>query len=94
MELSNLKVGIALTGSFCTLTQVIDEIRNLKQKGLDIYPIVSPAVMNSDTRFGKSNDIITEIETITKKKVICSIVEAEPWSKRFFGCYGYLSVYR
>ena len=39
---------------------------------------MSEASYNIDTRFGKANDFIDQIETITNKKIINTIAEAEP----------------
>ena len=78
MLLKDVKVGLGLTGSFCTFKQVIPEIQRLIDEGADVSPIMSEASYNIDTRFGKANDFIDQIETITNKKIINTIAEAEP----------------
>lgn len=77
MELKGLKVGLAVTGSFCTLSKVINLAKDLVNCGINVYPIVSDNVYKTDTRFYKAKDFIKEFEEITKKQVIKSIVEAE-----------------
>jgi len=78
MLLEGLKIGFALTGSFCTFDKVIPEIENIVNEGAEVFPIISESVDNFDTRFGKSNDFKEQIKSITKKSIISSIVDAEP----------------
>ena len=74
----NLKVGYAMCGSFCTLKRAVEEIKVLKEKDFDIYPIMSPITYSTDTRFGKASDFISEVEEICGKKIICTVKDAEP----------------
>lgn len=76
--LKNLKVGFALTGSFCTIPQVITVVRDLIEEGCDVYPILSEIVASTDTRFTNAADLIHTLETISGKVVITNIKEAEP----------------
>ncbi|MBO8128834.1 MAG: dipicolinate synthase subunit B [Peptococcaceae bacterium] len=78
MRLKGVKVGLALTGSFCTLNQVIKEVDRLLAEGADIYPIVSPNVATVDTRFGMAQHWKETLEAKTGHKVISTIVDAEP----------------
>lgn len=78
MRLQNIKVGFALTGSFCTFSKVIPEIQKLVNEGAEVFPIMSEASYNIDTRFGNAEDFINRIEEITNKKIISTITEAEP----------------
>lgn len=77
MVLKGKKIGFALTGSHCTFSSVIPNIKRLIALGADVYPIASFAVLNTDTRFGAAEDWQQEIEEITGKKIVGSIVEAE-----------------
>lgn len=74
----NLKVGYAMCGSFCTLKRAVEEIKVLKEKDFDIYPIMSPITYSTDTRFGKAADFIGEVEELCGKKIISTVKEAEP----------------
>lgn len=74
----NLKVGYAMCGSFCTLKRAVEEMKVLKEKDFDIYPIMSPITYSTDTRFGKAADFIGEVEEICGKKIISTVKEAEP----------------
>ncbi len=76
--METLTVGFALTGSYCTFSKVIPRIKNLKDEGFNIIPIMSENVASTDTRFGKFEDIRNEIEKITGNITISSIKDAEP----------------
>ncbi len=73
-----LNIGLCLCGSFCTFSRVVEEIRNLKEKGYNIYPIMSYNAESMDTRFGTAEYFRNEIMDITGNKIICGIREAEP----------------
>ena len=72
------KIGFAVCGSFCTFSKVIPIIKRLCEDGYDIIPIMSHTAYTTDTRFGKAEDFISEIEAICSKSIIHSIYEAEP----------------
>ena len=77
-----MKVGFAITSSFCTLNQVLVQVASLKSVGYDIYPIVSENIVKYDTRFGKSSDFINKLEEITGHKIASNIVEAETFGPK------------
>ena len=72
-----MKVGFGITASFCTLDKVILSLAELVDKGYDVYPVISPNIVEYDTRFGKSSDFIKKVEQITGKEIISDIVGAE-----------------
>ena len=78
MELKGIKIGFALTGSFCTFKKVIPKMKELINQGAEIIPIMSFNSYNLDTKFGKAEDFRNEIEHITGNKIIHTIQEAEP----------------
>ena len=78
MAFDGLKIGFALTGSFCTLSKVLTELEKLKEQNADIVPIMSEIVWSTDTRFGKAEDFKSKITQITGKEIIHSIKGAEP----------------
>ena len=73
MDASKIRLGFAFTGSFCTMRKVTDIMKTVKEAGYDIFPIMSETVYSTDTRFGKCNDYITEIEDICGRKIIASV---------------------
>jgi dipicolinate synthase subunit B len=74
----SVRVGFALTGSFCTFTSIIKQMPILINEGFEIVPIMSEISYSTDTRFGNAQDFIDTIEQITGKKIIHTIREAEP----------------
>ncbi len=76
--MSSLTFGFAMCGSFCTFTRAIEQMRRIAEEGYTILPIMSQNAYSTDTRFGKANDFIWEVEDICQNKMIKSIVEAEP----------------
>ena len=78
MNLKDKKIGFVLTGSFCTFSKTILKMKELIEKGAEVIPIMSFNSYNLDTKFGKAQDFINEIEEITGKKIIHTIQEAEP----------------
>lgn len=78
MLLEGKKVGFALTGSFCTFSNTIPQITRLIEEGAEIIPIMSYNSYNMDTKFGKAEDFIKQIEEITKNEIIHTIDSAEP----------------
>lgn len=78
MDLKNKKIGFILTGSFCTFNKVIPKIEKLIKMEAEIIPIMSFNAYNTDTKFGKAQDFIKQIEEITGKNIIHTITDAEP----------------
>lgn len=78
MNFEGVKIGFVLTGSFCTFKKVIPKIKELKEKKASIIPIMSYNAYNLDTKFGKAEDFIIEIENICENKIIHTIQDAEP----------------
>ena len=76
--LEGKRIGFAFTGSFCTFKVVIEELKKIQKMGADIIPIMSYNAYNLDTKFGKAEDFIIEIENICENKIIHTIQDAEP----------------
>lgn len=78
MKLKDKKVGFILTGSFCTFSKTLPEIQNILKEGAEVIPIMSSNAYGMDTKFGKAQEFIDEIEKMTGKKIISTIQGAEP----------------
>ncbi len=78
MDVKDKKIGFVFTGSFCTFSKTIPKMKELIDKGAQIIPIMSYNSYKMDTKFGRAQDFIDKIETITGKKIIHTIQEAEP----------------
>ncbi|GAK10971.1 LOW QUALITY PROTEIN: dipicolinate synthase subunit B [Geomicrobium sp. JCM 19039] len=82
MELKGKRIGFGLTGSHCTLEEVIPLIETLIQRGAEVVPFVSWTVQSTDSKFGKAADWIAAIEKASGHEVINSIVKAEPYGPK------------
>lgn len=71
-------IGYAFCGSYCTIGQSLSQLRALRDGGRDILPIMSDNVYNYDTRFFGAEDLRARVEDICGRKIIHTIVDAEP----------------
>lgn len=78
MNLEGKKVGFIMTGSFCTFKKTIEQLKKIIAEKAEVLPIMSYNAYNMDTKFGKAQDFIDEIENITGNKIIHTIQDAEP----------------
>ena len=76
--MSGRTIGFAVTGSFCTHEKIKKVIEELVNQGEKVIPVFSPICQHTDSRFGKCEDFIKDIQEITKEKGIFTIPEAEP----------------
>ncbi|KJR48327.1 Dipicolinate synthase subunit B [Desulfosporosinus sp. I2] len=87
MKFEGLKIGFAITGSHCTIHEIIQVMKRLVAEGAEVTPIISYSVDSMDTRFGKAEDWKHQFQEITHKKLIHTIPEAEPVGpKKMFDC--------
>ena len=77
-DLKGLKIGYAMTGSFCTFEKSFTQAEILRDMGAELIPIMSENAADTDTRFGTAQNNIKRIENICGKKIISSIKDAEP----------------
>lgn len=75
--IKNIKIGVVVTASHCTLEEIMSPLKKLVEQGCELFPVISNNV-NTDTKFGKGEDWIKQLEDISGKKVIQTIVDAEP----------------
>lgn len=75
--MSCLRIGLALTGSYCCYDKALAEFEAMADK-YDLTAILSETAAATDSRFGKAADFRKRLEEITGKSVIDSIVAAEP----------------
>ncbi len=78
MMLSGLKIAFALTGSHCTILEVLPVMKILVEQGAIISTIFSPSVRDTDTRFGKAIDLRRDVIAITGSEPLTTMVEVEP----------------
>ncbi len=78
MNLEALSVGFAMTGSFCTLEKILVQIESLVNHGINVFPIMSEMVYNTDTRFGSADYFKNKVQELCGRGIIHTIKEAEP----------------
>ena len=62
--LKNKKIGIGLTGSFCSLQKTLAVIKELAALECDLYIFASEKILNCNTRFNKADELIDELEKL------------------------------
>lgn len=75
--MERLRLGMAMTGSFCTWAKVLPVMKRLAET-YEVYPILSPIGYVSDNRFGKAADWISQIEEICGRDIWHTIEQVEP----------------
>lgn len=78
MNWAGRTVGVALTGSHCTYSEVFPQIVRFLEAGASVVPIVSNTLISTDTRFGEGASWVRRLEEACGMHVISSIVDAEP----------------
>jgi len=78
MNWDGLTVGYALSGSHCTLEEIMPQIQRFIDAGANVIPIVSNTLLTIDTRFGTAEKWRSELTRITGNEIISTIVQAEP----------------
>ena len=76
--MEQVKVGFAFCGSVCTFSMAMTALERVKARFGDVPAIVSEAAAANDTRFGPAHEFMREMERICDKRVIDSLVKAEP----------------
>lgn len=78
MKLEGKRIGFVFTGSFCTFRKTINQLKNIIELKAEVLPIMSNNSYTMDTKFGKAQDFIDEIEEVTGRKILHTIQEVEP----------------
>lgn len=78
MSINGLKIGIGITGSFCTFEKVFELLKQLVKEGALVSTVFSPISQNIKCRFGNGEDFLKRAEQITGRTPITTIAGAEP----------------
>ena len=65
-----LRIGFALTGSFCTFSRVLPVIQSLTGDGCVVTPVLSANAGSLDTRFGTAAGWRDRLSTLTGRAPI------------------------
>jgi len=76
--MAEIRIGFAVTGSFCTFKAVFPQMKLLVEKGYQVTPIMSENAYSTDTRFGNARDWVQQAQEMTGQPVIHTIAQAEP----------------
>jgi len=71
-------IGLALTGSHCTLEETLGHAERFVGEGAELMPILSPSITACETRFGGPIRWRERVTALTGREPICTIAEAEP----------------
>ncbi|WP_054635339.1 dipicolinate synthase subunit B [Thalassobacillus sp. C254] len=83
MTLKGKRIGFGVTGSHCTLEEIMPEMKRLREMGAEVIPFVSHTVLSTDTKFGSSDHWKKEIlKASGQDDIIDSIVKAEPFGPK------------
>ena len=78
MMLKDKRVGLAVTGSFCTFDTTLSCAEEIIGNGAQLTGIISNSVDTTDTRFTAAEDFKKSLYKISGKPIIRTISEAEP----------------
>ncbi|MDO4539683.1 MAG: dipicolinate synthase subunit B [Syntrophomonadaceae bacterium] len=79
---SNLRVGAVLTGSHCTMDEVLPQLQRLRDEGAELVPILSYTVSATDNRFYPVAELKDALRRISGTEIITTITGAEPIGPR------------
>ena len=55
-------IGFAMCGSYCTHKAALEQLEILTSRGLEVQPILSENVYQTDTHFGRCEDLRRRVE--------------------------------
>lgn len=80
--MDKLKIGYALTGSFCTFEKSFETAKRLAALGHELTPITSFNAFDLSTRFGTAEENRQKLRDICGREIIHTIEGAEPIGPR------------
>ena len=77
MVLKNKRIGVGMTGSFCTYTKSFEQIDCLLEEGAILQTIFSDTSQHIKCRFGKGEEFVKKAYDMTGNEPMKTIEEAE-----------------
>lgn len=71
-------VAFALCGSFCSFAAVLPQVRELRNRGWEILPILSNSAATQDTRFGTADALQKTLLELTGNTPLTTLQAVEP----------------
>lgn len=78
MSLEGIRIGFAVSGSFCTFSKAFAQAEKLRGMGAELTPVMSFNAAGLDTRFGKASENVAVLEEICGRPAILTLEGAEP----------------
>ena len=75
-------VAFALCGSFCSFAAVLPQVRELRNRGWEILPILSNSAATQDTRFGTADALQKTLLELTGHTPLTTLQAVEPLGPR------------
>ena len=75
-------LGLAMCGSFCTFSRVLDAFEALDRERFDLVPIMSQVSFETDSRFGPAAQFRERLEALCGREIVHTIEEAEPFGPK------------
>ena len=72
-----MKIGYCICGSFCTHKKSLNALKELSVK-YEIVPVLSERAANTDTRFGRHEELISAVTEICGRPPVTTVEGAEP----------------
>ena len=75
-------IGYGICGSFCTFSASLTALEKLILSGEEVQPIMSERAYSTDTRFWQARDFVMRVEELCGRRIIHTVVDAEPLGPR------------
>lgn len=75
-------IGFAMCGSYCTHRQALEQLKQLLCRGVEVQPIMSEHVYETDTHFGSCADLKRTVEGLCGRPIVHTVVDAEPFGPK------------
>lgn len=75
--LNGKKIGIAISGSFCSMHYLWDILDQLKHQHADLYLFITPNVQTLDNKFNKADQLLEKLAMYSKHPLVLTIADAE-----------------
>lgn len=82
MDISGMRIGVAISASCCTYRRMKLKIQELIDAGAIVTVILSHHAQTFNSRFGKGEELVIELEEITGNPVKKTIVDVEPFGPK------------
>ncbi len=72
-----VRIGYAMTGSYCTFGRSFEAAAELVRLGAELIPVMSENAAHTDTRFGTGGENLARLRDIAGREVMTAVTETE-----------------